>query len=879
MSVRDSISERKPFPGNENREKAIQLSKNAPAEIIVRGARVHNLKNLTLGIPLDQLTVVTGVSGSGKSSLVYDTLFNEGRRTYLESLSQKTGEILRGADPVDVDSIEGLPPPLCIAQHPGLVHRRSTVGTVTEISGFLRVLYSRCGIPHCPDCGEEIVQSHPEEIVERILTIESGKKAMLLAPLVRGKKGTHFELLETVAKQGFVRARIDGVFVDLADAPKLLKTKPHTIELVVDRIIIKEGLRERLRDSVNLALRQGEGNCLVVVQIEDGWEDRLYSSRFSCKSCGNGFSEIEPRTFSFNSPYGACPACSGLGGIGTASGFSLCRDCLGTRLNAVARQVTLFGYSLPELNSWNLDQVAERLLIWEQQLNSNIDAHGHKSGTSTIAVSLFRSLLDRVDYLRRVGLGYLSLDRSANSLSGGEFQRVRLAECLGNRLSGACYLLDEPSAGLHVLDNHHLLKVMHELRDQGNTLIVIEHDLFISENADYLVELGPGAGKQGGNLIAIGPPENFLKTSAITGRFLGAGSRKITSHGRLCPTEEKLILSSVRLHNLKSVDVEVPLRRFVCVTGVSGSGKSSLVSGSLVPLLKLELARIQKGEAVVEDTVHQSSLLGRIVGVENLQRVIEVDQSPLGRNRRSSPATSTGLWNEIRRIFAATREARLRGYSSQRFSLLSPEGRCTACRGLGTRRLSMQFLSDVSLTCPVCRGDQFNPETLSISYKGLNPAEILRLSMNESLDFFANHRRIHSVLRTLVDVGLGYLTLGQPATTLSGGESQRVKLASALTTGNDESTLFFLDEPTTGLHSEDIERLLQLLQKIVDRGNSLIVIEHHPEVIAAADWIIELGPQGGPQGGRVITQNTPQAISQNGQGSTFAVLSTWMKPK
>ncbi len=843
--------------------------------IRVRGARVHHLKNLDVEIPLERLTVMTGVSGSGKSSLAYDTIFAEGRRTYLESLSPRVRQLAGVLEPVDVDAIEGLPPPLSVAQHPGNVQIRSTVGTVTEANDFLRVLYARAGIPHCPECGTEITQSNAEEIIERILALETGRKVMLLAPLVRGKKGTHAELLAEEAKEGFVRARIDGELHDLAMPPKLAKTKAHTIELVIDRIIIKEGLRDRLKESVHLTLRKGNGSCLVVAQTEEGWEDHLYSSRYVCPACGLSLTEIEPRTFSFNSPYGACETCSGMGVI-AESIPRVCPDCDGERLGPVGRKVTVGGISLPGFQRLNLEEAGKQIGEWLRELKSDNGMKGFKEGTAEIATVLLRSLGERLEYLLRVGLGYLSLDRAAITLSGGEFQRVRLGESLGNRLCGACYILDEPTAGLHPLDTGKLVEVLRELRDQGNTLIVIEHDLQVIEAADHLIELGPGAGIQGGSLVAAGRPDEIRNhPESITGPYLKVKQRRLLSEQRDCTSVEQLFLRGATLHNLKTPEVGIPLKRFVCVTGVSGSGKSSLLSGCLLPLLKRRVAEAT-GQVAVGTGGDFPQELGELSGVESLQRVVEVDQSPLGRNSRSNPATASGIWNEIRRLFAATREARARGFSSGRFSMTSPEGRCPVCRGSGTRKLSMEFLSDLEVPCRECRGSRFNAETLSVHYKGLNVAEVLKLSVNEALNIFAAHVRIARILQTFSEVGLGYLTLGQSATTLSGGESQRVKLAAALTSDELGKTLYFLDEPTSGLHAADTRRLIELLQRLVTQGNSLVLIEHQPEIIGAADWIMELGPGGGPAGGNLVEQMPPAELVKSGDGPTAGSLRSWM---
>ncbi|MFO1022669.1 MAG: excinuclease ABC subunit UvrA [Planctomycetales bacterium] len=822
-------------------------------------------------IPRGLLTVVTGVSGSGKSSLVHDTIFAMGQRRYLECLSPKTRSSLRQLDPPDVDAIEGLPPTLSVPQTPGAIRTRSTVATLSEIHDYLRLLYARCGIPHCSDCGIPIEQRSPQEICDQILAWENGRKVMLLAPVVRGQTGGHAEVLAQAAKQGFVRARVDGELQDLSAPLKLAKNKRHTIEVIVDRVIIKEGLRSRLDESIALAVKLGGGACIVAAQSGESWEDHLYSTRYVCPQCGKSLSEIEPRTFSFNSPYGACPTCQGLGEVPSDPESDVpttCPDCQGTRLQPAGRSVTLTGLSLPTLLATNLNAAEHSLQLWNQATLKGELPAGFREGSLPVAARILPDLLKLLGYLTRIGLGYLTLDRAAPTLSGGELQRVRLATMLGKGLARACYLLDEPTAGLHPIDGERLIKILRELRDKGNTLIVVEHDIAMMQAADYLLEIGPGAGPEGGRLVAAGTlPEFITDSGTVSGPYLQAAKRTLSSTPRAMEGVEWLHLEHVHCHNLQDVSVKIPLQRFICLTGVSGSGKTSLMRGGLLPTLKSRLWRAPL----------EPGCRAELSGGESIQRLQEVDQRPLGRNSRSNPATATGIWNHVRKLLSVTRDAKVKGFSARRFSTQSPEGRCATCRGLGFHRLSMGVLPELQVPCPACHGGGFNPETLSIRYKGLNAGEILQLSIREATQFFENIASIHSILKVLDQVGLGYLRLGQSATTLSGGESQRVKLASALVGDLQPATLFFLDEPSTGLHPADLGRLIDLLQKLVDQGHTVIVIEHQLEMIAAADWVIDLGPGAGPEGGKVVAACSPRVLLKTGEGVTAEAFRGWFE--
>lgn len=813
------------------------------------------MQRLDVDIPRDQLVVITGVSGSGKSSLAFDTLYAEGQWRYLDCLSARTRQFLEVIPRPPVDVLEGLPPTMCIEQRAGSVSSRSTVATLTEIHDYLRVLYARAGLPHCPQCGVAIVQQSPQAIVDQILAFEAGLKVMLLAPLVRGRKGTHTDVLARIMREGFVRARVDGEVLDLSEPPQLAKTKSHDIEAVIDRVVVKPGLRDRLDESVALALKVGQGACIVSQQIATGWSDHLYSSRFVCPQCGTSFPEIEPRSFSFNSPYGACQQCQGLGFVMVAGSVQTCAECEGTRLQPIGRRVVFHNLTLPAFTALTVSEAKIRLDAWQSSIQAD---PATLATTQLIAQRLLVEIASRVRYLDRVGLGYLSLDRAATTLSGGEFQRTRLAGCLGSGLLGVCYVLDEPTIGLHARDTQRLLGTLRELRDQGSSVLVVEHDLDVIRHSDYVLDLGPGAGAAGGRLLAAGSPTAIEAVpQSITGGYL-AGRLQIAAPDstaealptRHTSTRPSLRLESVCIHNLAAVTVEIPLRALICVTGVSGSGKSSLVMESLVPLLKDRLLRTNLAPPAS----------GRLQGGEEFARLVEVDQRPLGRTGRSNPATYSGIWDEIRKIFGRTREARARGFKASRFSFNASTGRCPACHGHGQYRSSQNILGDLPLVCPVCQGKRFNPATLEIKYRGLSAADVLEMRIQEAAEFFANLAAVARPLATFVDVGLGHLTLGQPATTLSGGESQRVKLATELAGDHQSPTLFVLDEPTTGLHPHDISRLLQILFRLVAEGHTVIMIEHQLDVIRAADWVIDIGPEGGAGGGRIVAQGPPATI-------------------
>jgi len=843
------------------------------ADVIqVRGARVHNLQNLDVEIPRDRLVVITGVSGSGKSSLAFNTLFAEGQRRYLESLSTYTRRFLDQIERPDVDVLEGLPPTLSVEQQVGTPQPRSTVATTTEIYDYLRVLYARAGQPHCYRCGTEISRQSPDAIVDRILTLAPGTRVMLLAPVVRGRKGAHADVLARIAEHGYVRARIDGEIVDVSEPPKLNRARRHDIDCVIDRIIVKEGVRPRLQESVAQTLKFGNETCIVSSEGPSGWEEQLFSSRFACPVCDLSLAEIEPRTFSFNSPYGACPECTGLGVVNATGTRSrrkssearsekpqICPECQGSRLGPVARHVTIGGVAIHELTSRSIAEAAAIVAGWQSALaeGNATSAAGFSPVARAVADRLLGEIAGRLNYLERVGLEYLSLDRPTNTLSGGEFQRARLAASLGSGLIGVCYVLDEPTIGLHPRDAQRLLSALHDLRDQGNSVLVVEHDLELIRQADFLVDLGPGAGREGGRLIAAGTPETVAShPQSLTGAYL-AGRREVAEKRTARPIDPARVLrlSGVRLHNLQNLTVEFPLGVFLCITGVSGSGKSSLVIDSLVPQVRRMLDRRPRAEP-------EGSPLGALEGIENVERLVEVDQSPLGRTSRANPATYSGMWNWVRRVFAQTRDARIRGYTSRRFSFNVAEGRCPACEGQGTRRLQMNFLPDLFVICPECRGARFNPATLEVRFRGKSIADVLNLRIDEAAEFFENVPQLKGILSTFVAVGLGYLTLGQSALTLSGGEAQRVKLATELGKSQQQRTLFVLDEPTTGLHPADIRKLLEILERLVDQGHSVLVIEHQLDVIAAADWILDLGPGGGADGGRLVGNGPPERIAQ-----------------
>ena len=921
----------------------------AQNKIKIRGARAHNLKNIDVDIPKDKLVVVTGLSGSGKSSLAFDTLYAEGQRRYVESLSAYARQFLGQMDKPDVDSIDGLSPAISIDQKTTSKNPRSTVGTVTEINDFLRLLWARVGTPICPNDGHEITSQSPEQMVDKILELPERTKLQILAPIVRGKKGQHKKIIEKVKKDGFVRIIVDGEIHDVEEEIELDKNKKHDISVVVDRIVLKDGIRSRLFDSLEAALRLTNGNVAVDVI---GDKMLQFSENFSCPYCGFTIGELEPRIFSFNAPFGACPDCDGIGvklevdkdlvipddtktlnegalapwnpisskyyptmlqqaceafgidmdtpfkdlpdkdkkiilyGAGdrefhfkfksdfgglkdidttfegvipnverryreTNSDFTrdvmrqymtslTCQTCHGYRLNEQALSVKIAGKHIGEVSDFPINESLnffENLTFSEQN--------------QEIARPILKEIDDRLTFLKNVGLDYLTLSRSARTLSGGEAQRIRLATQIGSNLSGVMYVLDEPSIGLHQRDNDRLIASLKKMRDLGNTLIVVEHDEDTMRAADYLIDIGPGAGENGGQVIAAGTPKQVeKKRNSLTGQYLSGKKYIAIPNERRKGNGKKIEVKGASENNLKNIDVGFPLGEFIAVTGVSGSGKSTLVN----MILKRALA---------QKLNHNSEKPGKyqkIEGVENIEKIIDIDQTPIGRTPRSNPATYTGVFDDIRGLFAQTNQAKLRGYGKGRFSFNIKGGRCEACKGDGIIKIEMNFLPDVYVPCEVCHGTRYNSETLEVEYKDKNIADILNMTVSEALTFFEPIPKIKRKLQTIVDVGLGYVKLGQPATTLSGGEAQRMKLASELHKKSNGKTFYILDEPTTGLHSEDIKRLLEVLQRLVDKGNTVLVIEHNLDVIKTADYLIDLGPEGGDGGGQIVATGTPEEV-------------------
>ena len=937
--------------------------------IIIRGAREHNLKNVDLELPRDRLIVITGLSGSGKSSLAFDTIYAEGQRRYVESLSSYARQFLGQMDKPDVDSIDGLSPAISIDQKTTSRNPRSTVGTVTEIHDYLRLLYARAGVPHCPNCGREIRRQSVDQIIDRIMRFEEGTRLMILAPVIRSRKGENAKLLEDLSRKGFVRVRIDGELYEIGDTPALDKKKKHSIDAVVDRVVVRPNMNRRLTDSLETALRMADG---LVIVSEIGGGDHLYSQNYACPDCGISIGEMEPRMFSFNSPFGACPTCAGLGtltrvdpdriipdrslslnhgaiqvsgwnssedggimarmyltALAEKYGFSMdapvsdlppdgldailygtrgekltvhydsahgkgtyqspfegivpnlerryreteseasqnalseymadipCPDCRGKRLKKEALAVTVGGKSLADVS--DLPIRACRDFFHGLDLSERDRA---------IAGQILREISSRLGFLTDVGLDYLTLSRAAQTLSGGEAQRIRLATQIGSSLMGVLYILDEPSIGLHQRDNEKLLGTLKHLRDLGNTLIVVEHDEDTMRSADFLVDVGPGAGASGGEIVASGTVEDVMACPrSLTGQFL-KGLRKIA----LPPARRRpsgfLTVRGARVNNLKNIDVRIPLGVFTCVTGVSGSGKSSLINEIVFKSLARTLNR-----AMTRPGDHDG-----IDGTEQLDKIIAIDQSPIGRTPRSNPATYTGVFTMIRDVFAETPDAKARGYRANRFSFNVKGGRCEACSGDGILRIEMHFLPDVYVPCEVCKGKRYNRETLGVRYKGKNIHEVLDMTVDEAAEFFDPMPRIASRLRTMQDVGLGYVKLGQPSTTLSGGEAQRIKLAAELSRQATGKTIYVLDEPTTGLHMADVDRLIDVLQKLVEQGNTLIVIEHNLDVIKCADHVIDMGPEGGDRGGTVIAEGTPEQVASSDGSYTGQFLKRALLP-
>ena len=924
-------------------------------KIVIHGARAHNLKNIDVEIPRDKLVVVTGLSGSGKSSLAFDTLYAEGQRRYVESLSAYARQFLGNMEKPDVDSIDGLSPAISIDQKTTSKNPRSTVGTATEINDYLRLLYARVGTPYCINGHGAITASSVEQIVDQVLELPVRQRLQILAPIIRKKKGQHKNIIEKVQKDGYVRVRVDGEIYDVTEVPELSKSKQHTIEVVVDRIVIKEGIRSRLFDSIEAALRIADG--YVVIDTMDG-KELLFSEHYACPVCGFTVPELEPRLFSFNAPFGSCPDCDGLGiklevdldlvvpddrltlregalapwnpissnyypqmleqamihfGIDMDTPFSdltqeekdlvlygsngkefhfhyenefggvrdieipfegvvnnihrrfretnsdftrnqmrsymnelTCATCHGYRLNDQALSVRVGGEKGMHIGEVSDLSIADHLKAVDQLVLTDNEA--------TIARPILKEIKDRLTFLNNVGLNYLTLSRSAGTLSGGESQRIRLATQIGSNLSGVLYILDEPSIGLHQRDNDRLIASLKKMRDLGNTLIVVEHDEDTMREADYLIDVGPGAGVFGGEIVAAGTPKQVARNSkSLTGQYL-SGKRKIP-----VPTERRsgngrsIKITGASENNLQDITARFPLGKFIAVTGVSGSGKSTLINGILKKAIAQKLNRNSEKPGKYKT----------IQGIEHIDRLIDIDQSPIGRTPRSNPATYTGVFDDIRDLFAQTNEAKIRGYKKGRFSFNVKGGRCEACSGDGIIKIEMHFLPDVFVPCEVCHGRRYNSETLEVHYKEKNIAEVLDMTVNKAVEFFKHIPKIERKLKTIQDVGLGYVTLGQPATTLSGGEAQRMKLASELHKRSTGKSFYILDEPTTGLHSEDISRLIQVLERFVDDGNTVLVIEHNLDVIKTADHIIDLGPEGGVGGGTIIATGTPEEVAAN----------------
>lgn len=924
----------------------------AQDKIVVRGAKEHNLKNIDVEIPRDKLVVLTGLSGSGKSSLAFDTIYAEGQRRYVESLSAYARQFLGQMEKPDVESIEGLSPAISIDQKTTSKNPRSTVGTVTEIYDYLRLLYARVGTPHCPKCGREISQQTVDQIVDKVMELEEKTRIQVLAPVVRGRKGEYVKLLEDIKKMGFVRVRVDGEIRDINEEIKLDKNKKHNIEIVVDRLIVKPGIEKRLADSIETALTHAEGIVLIDAV---GEKELLFSQNFACIQCGISLEELTPRMFSFNSPYGACPKCDGLGinmeidpdlvipdkrkslndgaiepwsgkqengyyyqllkAVADAYGFDMdtpveelddefvevllygsnkkikvkyknrygqvrvyetyfegvvnnlerryretssdyvrksieefmsnkpCPLCKGARLRKESLAVTVGGKSIYD--------VARMSIIEALKFFNELKLSRKKQ---MIARQILKEIKSRLTFLVDVGLDYLTLSRSAGTLSGGESQRIRLATQIGSQLMGVLYILDEPSIGLHQRDNARLLKTLKELRDLGNTLIVVEHDEETMYAADHIIDIGPGAGAHGGKVVVAGPIEKIKSCKeSITGQYLSGRKQIPIPQRRRKPHKNRwLEIKGAREHNLKNIDVKIPVGTFTCVTGVSGSGKSTLINEILYKSMaaKLHNSKVKPGK-------HDA-----IKGIEYFEKVIDIDQSPIGRTPRSNPATYTKVFDDIREIFSKTPDARMRGYKPGRFSFNVKGGRCEACKGDGIIKIEMHFLPDVYVPCEVCNGKRYNRETLEVKYKGKTIADVLDMTVEEALDFFKNIPKIKRKLNTMMDVGLGYIKLGQPSTTLSGGEAQRVKLATELSRKNNGKTLYILDEPTTGLHVADVHKLLKILDRLVDSGSTVVVIEHNLDVIKTADYIIDLGPEGGDKGGTIVTAGTPEEVAQ-----------------
>ena len=937
-------------------------------KIVIKNAKVHNLKNINLEIPRDKLVVITGLSGSGKSSLAFDTLYAEGQRRYVESLSAYARQFLGLMEKPDVESIEGLSPAISIDQKTTSKNPRSTVGTVTEIYDYIRLLYARIGVPYCPKCGKKIEKQTIDQIVDNVMELEEGTKIQVLSPIIRGRKGEFVKQLEELQKEGFVRARVDGEMYELSDDIVIDRKKKHNIEIIVDRLVIKPDIRSRLTESIEVALKHA--NNLVLIQDTTNNKETLYSQNYACPDCGISFDELSPRMFSFNNPFGACPTCTGLGflmkmdedliipdkdktlydgvkafgsstmkkgetmakmyfeaiakhynvditkpikklprdfldkilygtgneeidfeytsSIGTrkykapfegviptlerrhnetkSQGMrefyelymsnSPCPTCHGARLNETSLSVKIGDKNINELTDMSIDKI-----------KTYINALQLSKKDKMIADQILKELNKRLQFLIDVGLDYLTLSRPAGSLSGGEAQRIRLATQIGSGLTGVLYILDEPSIGLHQRDNDRLITTLKKLRDLGNTVLVVEHDEDTMYAADQIIDIGPGAGVHGGNVMAQGTAEQIkLVDGSITGDYLSGRKQILVPKQRRKSNGLSIEVKGATEHNLKNVHVKFPLGQFVCVTGVSGSGKSTLVNDILYKTIARDLNGSNEKPGKCKE----------VKGIENIDKIINIDQSPIGRTPRSNPATYTGVFDLIRDIFAGTNEAKMRGYEKGRFSFNMPGGRCEACNGDGVLKIEMHFLADIYVPCEVCKGKRYNKETLEVRYKGKTIADVLDMTVEEALDFFTNIPRIKQKIQTLYDVGLGYIKLGQPSTTLSGGEAQRVKLATELSKRSTGKTLYILDEPTTGLHIADVHKLVDILQRLVDTGNSIVVIEHNLDLIKTCDYIIDLGPEGGDKGGQILCVGTPEQIVKNEQSYTGRFLKKYL---